>query len=69
MIIAPSPRPTKPFDLELINVTKRFGSFVANDKCFAQGPGRDISRAHRRERRGKKHARKVHHGISHGGRG
>jgi simple sugar transport system ATP-binding protein len=32
MSIPPEPRPTKPFDLELLNVTKKFGSFVANDK-------------------------------------
>jgi simple sugar transport system ATP-binding protein len=32
MTIPPEPRPTKPFDLELVDVTKRFGSFVANEK-------------------------------------
>jgi simple sugar transport system ATP-binding protein len=32
MTIPHQPRPDKPFDLELFDVTKRFGSFVANDK-------------------------------------
>jgi simple sugar transport system ATP-binding protein len=36
--VVPESRPTKPFDLELLNVTKRFGSFVANDKCNLKVP-------------------------------
>ena len=37
-IIPPQKRPTKPFDLELVSVTKRFGSFVANDKISLKVP-------------------------------
>ena len=36
--IPPTQRPTKPFDLELAAVTKRFGSFVANDKISLKVP-------------------------------
>ncbi len=36
--IPPVSRPTKPFDLELVDVTKRFGSFVANDKVSLKVP-------------------------------
>jgi simple sugar transport system ATP-binding protein len=36
--IPPTARPTKPFDLELVNVTKRFGSFVANDSVSLKVP-------------------------------
>jgi simple sugar transport system ATP-binding protein len=36
--IPPQKRPTKPFDLELVSVTKRFGSFVANDKISLKVP-------------------------------
>lgn len=38
MIIPPVARPVKPFDLELLNVTKRFGSFVANDRVSLKIP-------------------------------
>src|SRR5207244_2590395 len=37
-VIPPQPRPTKPFDLELVKVTKRFGSFVANDEISLKVP-------------------------------
>jgi simple sugar transport system ATP-binding protein len=38
MIIPPQIRPEKAFDLELVNVTKRFGSFVANNKVSFKVP-------------------------------
>ncbi len=39
MLVPPqSPRPLKPLPLELINVTKRFGSFVANEKISLRIP-------------------------------
>src|SRR5205809_146224 len=38
MIVPPQPRPTKPHDLELVNVTKRFGAFVANDNISLKVP-------------------------------
>jgi ABC-type uncharacterized transport system ATPase subunit len=39
MLIPPqSPRPLKPLPLELVNVTKRFGSFVANEKISLSIP-------------------------------
>jgi hypothetical protein len=34
----PSQRPGKPFNLELIDATKRFGSFVANDRVSLHVP-------------------------------
>jgi len=34
----PSQRHHKPFDIELVNVTKRFGAFVANDKVSLKVP-------------------------------
>src|SRR6266436_1318393 len=36
--IPPSPRPAQPPRLELLNVTKRFGAFVANDKVSLTVP-------------------------------
>src|SRR3954467_10317239 len=38
MIIPAQVRPEKPFDLELVNVSKRFGSFVANDSVSMKIP-------------------------------
>src|ERR1700737_4705065 len=39
MLIPPSlPRPAKPPSLELVNVTKRFGSFIANDRISMRIP-------------------------------
>ncbi|NBV21881.1 MAG: ABC transporter ATP-binding protein [Proteobacteria bacterium] len=38
MTIPPVVRPAKPFDLELVKVTKRFGSFVANDQISLKVP-------------------------------
>jgi ABC-type uncharacterized transport system ATPase subunit len=38
MKVHPESRPAKPFDLELIKVTKRFGAFVANDECSLKVP-------------------------------
>ena len=38
MTVPPIHRPEKPFDLELVNVTKRFGSFVANDNISLKVP-------------------------------
>jgi general nucleoside transport system ATP-binding protein len=38
MTTSPPPRQSKPFDIELVNVTKRFGSFVANDKVSLKVP-------------------------------
>lgn len=37
-LIPPLIHPEKPFDLELVNVTKRFGSFVANDQISLKVP-------------------------------
>src|SRR5713226_7256972 len=37
-IIPPQARPDKPPDLELVKVTKRFGSFVANDRISLKVP-------------------------------
>jgi simple sugar transport system ATP-binding protein len=34
----PAPRPQKPLPLELVNITKRFGSFVANEKISMRLP-------------------------------
>src|SRR6266481_4441233 len=36
--IPPQPRPQKPPDLELVKVTKRFGSFVANEQISLKVP-------------------------------
>ena len=38
LIPPPSPRPQSPLSLELIRVTKRFGSFVANDQVSLKVP-------------------------------
>jgi len=37
-IIPPQPRPQKPPDLELVKVTKRFGTFVANEQISLKVP-------------------------------
>jgi ABC-type uncharacterized transport system ATPase subunit len=38
LIPPPPPRPSAPLPIELVNVTKRFGSFVANDKISMKIP-------------------------------
>src|SRR5689334_12514047 len=38
LIPPPSPRPDKPPRLELVNVTKRFGSFIANENISLKVP-------------------------------
>ena len=38
LIPPPSPRPKTPLALELVNVTKRFGSFIANEKISLSVP-------------------------------
>lgn len=38
LIPAPTGRPQKPLPLELVNITKRFGSFVANDRISLKVP-------------------------------
>ena len=39
MLIPPqSPRPSKPPMLELVNITKRFGSFTANENISLKVP-------------------------------
>ncbi len=38
LIPPPAPRPEKPLSLELVNVTKRFGAFVANDNVSLKVP-------------------------------